>query len=101
MKRALWATLSPTFCILVGLSYPYFNEHYVSEWWAHCKHCVIGETPKFDANDFTILFFCSLCLLATAPLLYAFKQASWLLILVALTINALICVHFVRLNMWL
>jgi hypothetical protein len=101
MKRALWALLSPIVCVLAGLSYHYFNEHYVTRWWVHCKHCVMGEAPGFDVNDFTILFFSALCLLATAPLFCVFKQVRWPLMLIALAINSSICILFLKLNMWL
>lgn len=100
MKKALWATLSPMLCIFVGVSYRYFNEYYVTQWWVHCKHCVLGEAPRFDANDFTILFFSVLCVLATVPLFQVFKQARWLWMSVALISNAFICIYFMTLNIW-
>lgn len=101
MKRALWAVLSPVLCIIVGISYRYFNEHYVTRWWVHCKHCALGESPRFDANDFTILFFSTLCLLATAPLFFVFKEWRWQFMSVAVVINAFVCFHFMKLNFWL
>lgn len=100
MKRMLWALLPPVICILVGVSYRYFNEHYVTSWWVHCKYCALGEPPNFDTNDFTILLFSALCLLSTAPLFYFFKK-RWSSLLIVLAINAAICAYFVKLNLWL
>ena len=73
----------------------------MSHWWVHCKHCVLGEKPAFDANDFTVLFFSILCVLTTAPLLFAFKQWRWPLMLVTLSVNAFICIYFIMQNIWL
>jgi len=101
MKKVFWATLSPLACSFAAWSYHSFNEHYVVRWWVHCKHCVVGEAPKFDANDFTLIFFVSLCLLTTAPLFFVFRQRPWPFMSVALAINAFICFYFVRQNLWL
>jgi hypothetical protein len=101
MKKVFWAVLSPILCALVGMSYHWFNEHYVCQWWVHCKHCVVGEAPGFDANDFTIIFFVLLCLLTTAPLFFVFTPRRWLLLLLALAINAFICALFMGRNIWL
>jgi hypothetical protein len=100
MKKVFSAALSPLACSVAGWSYHSFNEHYVVQWWVHCKHCVVGEAPKFDANDFTLIFFVSLCLLTTAPLFVVFRPRPWLFMSAALAINALICFYFLRQNLW-
>jgi hypothetical protein len=87
--------------VLVGMSYRHFNEGYVCKWWVHCKHCVIGDTPSFDANDFTLIFFASLCLITTGPLFFVLKRRGWLLMLAAFVINAFICCYFLSQNIWL
>jgi hypothetical protein len=101
IQTALWAGLSPILCALVGVSYRHFNEQYVVKWWVHCKHCVVGEPPGFDANDFTLIFFASLCLLATGLSFFLLKQRRWPLALGMLAVNASICFYFASRNIWL
>lgn len=100
LRKGFWAGLSPVLCILVGISYRHFNEHYVVNWWVHCKHCTMAEVHKFDANDFTLIFFASLWLLTTVPLFFMSSHKRWLLRLSALAVNALICLYFVTRNIW-
>src|SRR5258708_40113648 len=98
--KAFWLSLSPVTCVLVGMAYRQLNEHCVVRWWVHCKHCVIGEAPSFDANDFTLIFFMCLCLLTTAPLFFVFKQRGWPFMLGAFAINAFVCFYFMSRNIW-
>lgn len=103
MKPFLIACLppfSPIACAVVGTGYGYLNERYVVKWWIHSKYCFIGESHSFDANDFTLIFFTLLLVLTAGPLFIVFKGRWWPLKLGVLTINALICIYFISMNMW-
>jgi hypothetical protein len=93
--------LSPLLCFLAGTAYHPFNRHYVLKWWVRCKYCEIGERPGFDANDFTLIFFGAVCLLATLPVFFMLTRYRWRLTLGALAINAFICRSFLPQNIWL
>lgn len=95
LRRAVFDPLR-----LLGMSHRYFNEHYVVNWWVPCKHCVVGETLKFDANDFTLIFFASLWLLGAVPLFFISAPRRWLLKLAVLAVNAFICLYFTTKNFW-
>ena len=100
MTKALWLTFSSLLCFLVAQNYQHINnDQYLLRWWEHCKHCAVGVKPWFDANNFTMIFFALLCVLATAPWLFAFKPRLWPMVAGA-TINAVICVHFMKQNLW-
>jgi hypothetical protein len=82
------------------MSYYPFNEHYVVKWWVHCKHCVVGPTPSFDANDFTLIFFTSLWLLTSVPLFLVLGKARWVTLLAMLALDAVVAFIFMSMNIW-
>ena len=100
MQIALSSCLSPMLCALAGASYHHFNENYVVKWWVHCKHCVIDNPPTFDANDFTFIFFGSLCLLNNRSCFFVLKQRRWPFVLGMFVVNGFICLYFLRRNIW-
>jgi hypothetical protein len=96
----LWTVLPPILWIVVGAGYSYFNEHYVVKWWVHCKHCTVGPTPSFDANDFTMIFFGSFWVLTSVSLFFILGKSQWRALLVTVFLDAFIAAFFMSANIW-
>lgn len=99
-NRTVWVPLSPVLCVVVGMSYYPFNKYCVVKWWVHCKHCVVGPTPSFDANDFTLIFFTSLWVLTSVPLFLVLGKSRWVTLLAMLALDAVVAFTFMSMNIW-